>query len=125
MPTSRRGRKNTRQFNTRLKHARMKYGLTQEEMGWVMGLRQSAYSRIESGTRQPTRIHRHMLAAIEALIEVGGYGRYKTRIMDLPYEDEGYAKFWGDFDRVTKFNKFAKYRLVENPFTGAKEKVKV
>lgn len=49
------------------KASRLACGLTQEEIGDLMGMKQSAICRIETGTRQPTKQQAATVALIMKL----------------------------------------------------------
>lgn len=56
---------------TTIKETRRKLGLTQKEMGQLLGMTQQAVDRIESGRRKETQVHIAALRAINLIFERG------------------------------------------------------
>ena len=52
-----------------MKHVRQRYGLSQQEMARLMGMRQQSVSRIETGERSETLQHLAFLRVLDKIYE--------------------------------------------------------
>ena len=68
-------------FMKTIKAIRNKFGLTQEDMGKLMGMTQAAISRIESGRRHETKLMLYHLAALEIVGDLGLFPKL-MRVLD-------------------------------------------
>jgi transcriptional regulator with XRE-family HTH domain len=84
-----------------LRRARMRRGLTQEELGKLINYSNSQVSGVETGTRQLTR---HYVAAVDTALETGGlFTRMLQRVAEFDTEPPWLREWVAVERRATEF----------------------